>query len=338
MPRPAMRVIVIGASSGGVRALRALVAELPADIGAAILIVVHVAPSGLGLLPEILSRASPLPCVHPNTGQAVQSGHIYIAPPDFHMLIDAERRIRLSHGTKENRTRPAIDPLFRSAALAFGSEVIGVVLTGHLDDGTAGLFAIKECGGIAIVQDPTDAEVPSMPATAAQHVPLDFRVALSELPRLLVRLTKESIVREQRVMPDNLKIETRILEDPEEFSREVTKIGDPSLLTCPECHGTLLKVRDQPIARFRCHTGHGFSAQYLLEGLDVETEEAIWSAVRTLQEGVMLREHLAQHAQDAGREDEAGALREAARKQLERAKTLRSVLVRAEPTSAERYR
>jgi two-component system, chemotaxis family, protein-glutamate methylesterase/glutaminase len=326
-----MRVIVIGASAGGVSALKALVSELPPDLGAPILIVVHVAPSGPSLLPEILSRAGPLPCVSPNTGEHLQAGHIYIAPPDFHMLIDAQRRIRLSRGPKENRTRPAIDPLFRSAALAFGAEVIGVVLTGHLDDGTAGLFVIKESGGIAVVQDSADAEAPSMPANAAQRVPVDYRVTLRQLAPLLVRLTKEPISREQRIMPEQLNVEAKIMENPEEFSRGVTQIGDPTVLTCPECHGTLLQLRDQRLVRFRCHTGHGFSALSLLEGLDVETEEAIWNAVRVLQESAMLREHLAQHARDAGREDEAGALLANAQERLQRAKRLRAVATNDTP-------
>lgn len=321
-----MHVVVIGASAGGVAALKALASELPADFDAAILLVLHVAPSGPGLLPQILSRAGPLPCVHPDTGQPLQPGHIYAAPPDFHMLIDGQRRIRLSHGPKENRTRPAVDPLFRSAALAFGSEVIGVVLTGHLDDGMAGLFTIKECGGVVIIQDPADAEVPSMPTNAAQHVAVDYRVPLSALAPLLVRLTKEPRKREQRVMSDQLKIEAMIMENPEDFSRGVTQIGDPSLLTCPECHGTLMKLRDQHLVRFRCHTGHGFSAQNLLEGLDEEAEEAIWNAVRVLQESAMLREHLARHARAAGRDDQARALLGAAQEKLRRAKRLRSVV------------
>jgi len=323
-----MRIVVIGASAGGVRALKRLASELPAGLEAAILITIHIAPSGPGLLPEILSGVGPLPSVHGYTGQPLQRGHVYVAPPDLHMLIGAQGRIRLSPGPKENGTRPAIDPMFRSAALTFGPEVIGVVLTGHLDDGTGGLFAIKQCGGIAIVQDPTDAEVPSMPANAAQHVAADYSVPLTELAPLLVRLIREPVKREQRVMSDQLKIETQIMENPEEFSRAVTQIGDPSLLTCPECHGTLLRVRDQHLVRFRCHTGHGFSAQTLLDGLDEETEEAIWNAVRTLQEGAMLREHLAQHAQDAGSEDAARTLLGEAQTKLQRAKTLRSIVAR----------
>jgi two-component system, chemotaxis family, protein-glutamate methylesterase/glutaminase len=322
-----MRVIVVGASAGGVRALKELVSKIPADIDAAVLVVMHVEPSGPGLLPQILNNAGPLPSCHPKSGQRVERGHVYVAPPDFHMLVDAQGHIRLSRGAKENRTRPAIDPLFRSAALAFGSEVIGVVLTGYLTDGTAGLFAIKECGGIAVVQDPSDAEVPSMPANAIQHAAVDHCVPLSELASLLVRLTKEPTKREQPAMTDPLKIETKIMENPEEFSRELLKSGEPSVWTCPECHGTLLKLRDGHLVRFRCHTGHGFSAQSLLEGLDEETEAVIWSAVRTLQESALLREHLAQHAREAGREDDAHALLAEAQERLKRAKILRTTII-----------
>jgi two-component system, chemotaxis family, protein-glutamate methylesterase/glutaminase len=320
-----MRIIVIGASAGGVQALQALAAKLPADLDAAVLVVLHLERSSPGYLPQILTRAGPLPCIHPSTGQQLRRGYVYVAPPDLHMLIDAHGHIRLSHGPKEHRTRPAIDPLFRSAALAFGSSVIGVVLTGFLDDGTAGLFAIKECGGTTIVQDPADAQAPSMPANAVQHVAVDYTVPLSDLGGLLVRLTKQPLNREHSVMPDQLKIETTMVANPHEFVREVTQIGDPSLFTCPECHGTLLKLRDEHLVRFRCHTGHAFSAQSLLEGMDENNEEAIWTAVRGFQESAMLREHLAQHAQDAGRDAEARELLQKAEEALTRAKALRSV-------------
>jgi two-component system, chemotaxis family, protein-glutamate methylesterase/glutaminase len=322
-----VRLIVIGASTGGIAALERLASALPQDLDAAVLIVVHVGTFGPGLLPEILSKSGRLPCTHAKTGERIQRGRIYVAPPDYHLLIDSEHRMRLSHGPKENRTRPAIDPLFRSAALAFGPNVIGVVLTGLLDDGAAGLFAIKECGGTAIVQDPADAEAPSMPAHAAAQVAVDHCVPLSELGPLLVRLTKEARQREARAMPEHLKIEAEIAASDEAFMRGVQRIGDPTFLTCPECHGTLLKVREQGPARFRCHTGHGFTSQTLLASIDEACEEAIWNAIRVLQESVMVREHLAEHAKQAGHSDEERKLRQEAHDKLERAQQVRKAII-----------
>jgi two-component system chemotaxis response regulator CheB len=318
-----MRVIVIGASAGGVQALKRLFSGLSTDLNAALLVVLHIAPTSPGFLPEALSQVGPLPCLHPWQGQKFEKGQIYLAPPDHHMLIEARGTIRLSHGPKENRSRPAVDPLFRSAALAFGPDVIGVILTGNLDDGTAGLLAVKQSGGTTVVQSPADAEAPSMPRSAVRHVKIDYQVPLSEMAALLVRLTKERPRAGRRVMSDNLKIESEIAADSRSMLRGITKIGDPSIFTCPDCHGTLLRVRDESVVRFRCHTGHAFTAKSLLATLDESTEDAIWSAVRALQEGALLLEHLAQHARDAGQVEEGKALDQEAQTKLEQAELIR---------------
>jgi two-component system chemotaxis response regulator CheB len=321
-----VRVIVIGTSAGGVEALKTLVVDLPADLNAFVLAVIHLAPSSPGLLPDLLSRAGRLRCVHPSQGERLQRGKCYLAPPDRHMLVDARKTIRLSHGPRENRARPAVDPLFRSAALAFGAEVIGVILTGNLDDGTAGLLAVRRSGGTTVIQDPADAVAPSMPLSAAKHVEIDHKVPLSKLAPLLVSLSKEQPGAGKRVMPDRSRIETEIAVDETAMPRDLAKIGDPSIFTCPECHGTLLRVRDEHLLRFRCHTGHAFTAQSLLAALNETTEDTIWSAVRTLQEGAMLLGHLAQHARDAGQVDEAIRLDREARQKLERAQLIRKTL------------
>jgi two-component system, chemotaxis family, protein-glutamate methylesterase/glutaminase len=205
-----MRVIAAAASAGGIQALRTLLSGLPGDLDAAVLVVVHLAPSSPRYLPEILGKAGSLPCLHPEQGQKVERARVYIAPPDQHMLVDLRGVIRLSHGPKENRARPAADPLLRSAALAYGPGVIGVILTGYLDDGTAGLMAVKQCGGTTVIQDPADAEVPSMPMSAARQVQIDHQVPLSEMAPLLVRLTYEQSIGGQHVMPNHLKIEADI--------------------------------------------------------------------------------------------------------------------------------
>src|SRR5215813_4058295 len=321
-----MRVIVIGTSAGGVQALKTLLAGLPVDLDAYVLAVIHIAPSSPGLLPDLLSKAGRLHCVHPAQGEKLQRGRFYLAPPDRHMLVDARETIRLSHGPKENRARPAIDPLFRSAALAFGPEVIGVILTGNLDDGTAGLLAVKQCGGTTVIQDPADAVAPSMPRSAAKHVEIDHKVPLSKLAPLLVSLSNERPRAERRVMPDRLKIEAEIAAGEKAMLGGVVKIGDSSLFTCPDCHGTLLKVRDEQLLRFRCHTGQAYTAQSLLSTLNETTEDTIWSAVRALQEGAMLLEHLAQHARDAGQVNEANSLDREAQDKLEQAELVRKTL------------
>ena len=322
-----MRVVVIGTSAGGVQALKTLLAGLPADFNAYVLAVIHIAPSSPGLLPDLLSKAGRLHCVHPAQGEKLQRGRFYLAPPDRHMLVDARGSIRLSHGPKENRARPAVDPLFRSAALAFGPSVIGVILTGNLDDGTAGLLAVKRSGGTTVIQDPVDAAAPSMPRSAALHVDIDHTVPLSKLAPLLVNLSKEQPSAQRRVMPDELRIEAEIAADERATSLgELAKIGDPSIFTCPDCHGTLLKVRDEQLLRFRCHTGHAFTAQSLLATLNHTTEDTIWSTVRALQEGAMLLGHLAQHARDAGQADEANSLDREAEEKLEQAELVRRSL------------
>ncbi len=184
------RIVAIGASSGGVEALKYLAGRLPPDFPAPIVVVQHLSPESPGYLPEILRRAGPLSAQNGIERDVLKAGHIYVAPPDGHMLVGKGGYIRLGRGAKENRVRPAIDPLFRSAALAYGNGAIGVVLTGSLDDGTAGLAAIKGCGGTTVVQDPADAAVPSMPQSALRHVMIDHVVPLSGMATLLERLVK----------------------------------------------------------------------------------------------------------------------------------------------------
>jgi len=321
-----VRVIVIGTSAGGVQALKTLLSGLPPDLNAFLLAVIHISPASPGILPDLLSKAGRLRCVHPSQGAKLQRGRLYLAPPDRHMLVEVRGTIRLSHGPRENRARPAVDPLFRSAALAFGPRVVGVILTGNLDDGTAGLLAVKQSGGTTIIQDPADAVAPSMPRSAAMHVEIDHKVPLSKLASLLVSLSKEqpSVVR--GIMPDRLRIEAQIAADQRAMLGELEKIGAPSIFTCPDCHGTLLKVREEQLLRFRCHTGHAFTAQSLLATLNEATEDTIWSAVRALQEGAMLLGHLAQHARDAGQVDEANSLDREAEEKMEQAELVRGSL------------
>ncbi|HET9295923.1 MAG TPA: chemotaxis protein CheB, partial [Candidatus Binatia bacterium] len=277
-------------------------------LNAAVFIVWHLSPYSTSLLPEILNRASKLKAKHPDEGEPIQMGKIYIAPPDHHLLLESGR-IRLTKGPKENRFRPAIDPLFRSAAYAYGSRVVGVVLTGALDDGTAGLWAIKDRGGVAVVQDPADAEQPSMPASALANVQVDHCLPISEIPALLVTLTHQSAEEESRAtVSKDLEIETKIALGDDAAELDVKQLGEVSEFTCPDCHGTLVEVTNDKLLRFRCHTGHSFGSASLLAELTDSVEESLWNAIRAVEERIRLLKHLAQHATDLEQTEAIGTL------------------------------
>ena len=252
-------IIVIGASAGGVAACKQLVRGLPPELAAAVFLVHHIPSSAPSHLPEILAYAGTLPVQHGVDGEPIRRGRISVAPPDCHLLLEATH-LRLTQGPKENRLRPAIDPLFRSAAYAFGPRVIGVILSGALDDGTAGLWTIKDRGGLALVQHPDEAQHASMPLSALRHVEIDYCVPTAELAPLLVELTHQPVVAtKEESMSTELEIETKIGLQHEGLAAGVLQLGAPSIFTCPECHGVLLHLQHGRLQRFRCHTGHAFS-------------------------------------------------------------------------------
>lgn len=277
------RVILLGASAGGVNALQQVVKGLPADLPAAIFVVLHISPYGRSAMPAILSRAGTLPALHPQDDEPVQEGRIYVAPPDHHLVLE-DSKVRLSHGPSENAQRPAVDVLFRTAAQSYGRRAIAVVLTGNLDDGTAGLAIVKRHGGIAIVQDPADADYPSMPSSAIYNVDVDHVVPLADIPRLLVDLCNQPMVD-----PDpgpgsearDMKEEVDLGDDPEAR-------GVPSDLTCPACGGSLRESRVESVVHFRCRTGHAYSPESLLAKQTDVIEEALWAALRSLEENAAL--------------------------------------------------
>lgn len=311
--------IVVGASAGGITALERLVNCLPPGFPGVLLVVVHVAADSPGALPGILTRAGKLPALHARDGDAMLPGHIYVAPPDHHLLVEAGR-LRLSHGPKENRFRPAIDPLFRSAAYTYGSQVIGVVLSGALDDGTAGLWAIKERGGLAMVQEPEEAEYPSMPWSALKYVNVDYRLPVADIAQVLTRVVGEPMAqRGETPVPDDaqrspMEIETRIALEDNPLQAGVMKLGPLSPYTCPECSGVLLQLVDGGILRFRCHTGHAYFVESLLQGINESIETTLWNTVRSLEENMLLLRHLGGHA--AEQQDEALARRLALKAQV----------------------
>jgi two-component system chemotaxis response regulator CheB len=291
-------IVVIGASAGGLDALRAILARLPEDFDAAVCAVLHISPDSPGILADILGRAGPLPAVMVRGRERLAPRTIYVPAPDHHLIVEPGI-VRATRGPKENRFRPAIDPLFRSAAQSYGPRAIGAILTGALDDGTAGLWAVKQMGGITIVQDPDDAVAPSMPRSALDHVKVDHCVALARVPELLVKLVKEDIAQEGGyAVPDPIKIEVKIAAEDEPLAAGIERLGQPSTFACPECHGVLREVKEGGRKRYRCHTGHAYAAESLLLAIDEGVEAALWGSVRALHEKTFLLRQLAEEARD----------------------------------------
>jgi two-component system chemotaxis response regulator CheB len=295
MPRD---IVVIGASAGGIEALRVLVGNLPEDFPASVFVVVHTSPEAPSMLADILDRYGKLPAVTPNDGERIRRGTIYVAPPDRHLLIEPNR-VRVTRGPKENRFRPAVDPLFRSAAQTYGPRVVGVILTGYLDDGTAGLWTVKQLGGTAVVQDPKDAIVPFMPLNAVTHVKVDYCLPLEEIAPLLVRLTSEAAEEGAFQVPKEVEIEVNIAKEQKALDAGVLQLGEPSNYACPECHGVLLQLQEGTLFRFRCHTGHAYSIESLLADITEKMDDALWNSIRAFEEGELFMRHMAQHLSHA---------------------------------------
>jgi two-component system chemotaxis response regulator CheB len=298
-------IIVIGASSGGLEAITRLLESLPIDFPAAVFIVLHIPANPPSILHSVLQRKSRLPVFPAVEGAQLRHGVITVAVSDHHLMF-ADGHLRLTRGPRENRSRPAVDATMRSAAVAFGPRCIGVVLTGNLDDGTAGLWAIKDRGGVAIAQSPEEAEYPSMPRNAVQHLEVDHVVRLMELPGLLHKLVAEDVEVEARDRgQDAVSIENRIAGGENAMKVGVLNLGVPSMNTCPHCHGTLSEVRDAGPLRFRCHTGHVFTPSSLLVDLDRTIDETLWSVLRSIEERQLLLEQLIESAKMRGDNREA---------------------------------
>ncbi|MCF2496693.1 chemotaxis protein CheB [Dyadobacter chenhuakuii] len=278
------KVVVIGTSSGGLNALKTLINQLQENFPAPILVVQHISADATGsVLLDVLNKQTNIHCQHAINGDILKNGHLYLAPSDHHLMIGDDQKILVTKGAQENRSRPAIDPLFRSAAVVFGSNVIGILLTGYLDDGTAGMIAIKRCGGTCIVQDPSDAEYPDMPANAIKQVDVDFCLPLMEMGGLLYQLLATKPETSGPIPKDILteaKIAKRVLSD----LPAVNSLGDQVPFNCPGCGGVLWKVDKGPLTRYRCHTGHAYTAQALIAEQTLKIEETMWTALRMFEE------------------------------------------------------
>ncbi len=294
MPERNRRVIVVGASAGGVEALRALAGRLPADLAAPVAVVLHVGAQSI--LPELLDAAGALPARHAGNGEALEAGTIYVAPPDRHLLIH-DGHLMLRRGARENLARPAVDPLFRSAAASYGAGAIGVVLTGALNDGTAGLAAIKRCGGVAIVQEPREADFPEMPLSALRHVAVDACLPLAGIAAELVRRAAEPPGPTPEI-PMDVRLEAAIAAQERATMTSEDKLGTPSPFTCPECQGPLWEIDDPAMLRYRCHVGHAFTADTMLEAQAGEAEAILWKLLRARQQRAELARRMAEREHD----------------------------------------
>ncbi len=276
-------IVVIGTSAGGMEALKRLVAQLPGAFPAPIFIVNHMGADTTGeALVKALNDSGKLTCVHGRDQQVFQSGTIYLAPSDQHMLV-MEDRIMITKGARENRSRPAIDPLFRSAAVAYGNRVVGIVLTGFLDDGTSGMLAIKRCGGVAVVQDPVDAAYPDMPRSVIANVGADYCLPIAEMGALLSDLVTRELP-DRKPAPDDIVIEAKIAQRVLSDLPSVEALGDQVPFNCPDCGGVLWEVAEAGLLRYRCHTGHAFTSSALLSQQTVKIEETLWVALRMFEE------------------------------------------------------
>lgn len=318
---PGRDIIVLGASAGGVQALCKVVEDLPPELPAAIFVVLHIAAGGYSALPAILARSGRLPASHPADGEVIRPGRIYVAPPDRHLAIQ-NSHVHLSRNASENGHRPAVDVLFRTAARSYGTRVVGVVLTGNLDDGTAGLAAIKKCGGVAVVQDPRDADYPGMPTNAIANVEVDHVLPLAGIGGLLDRLLYESRPAEGGCdevegEPDAMGVS----EDP-----EISRGAEPSGLTCPDCGGSLFERPGEQPLHFRCRTGHAYSPESLLSKQSHTLEATFWAALRALEENAVLARRMEQRSRQRGNPYSSARYEKRAEEAEKHAAALRKIL------------
>ena len=278
------RIVVVGTSAGGLRALEKLIAQLQPDFPLSVVVVQHISPDATGnVLVERLSKLGNLVCQHGKDNTSLLPGHLYLAPSGHHIMVSKEKKILITKGAYENRARPAIDPLFRSAAVAYGSGVIAILLTGYLDDGTAGMKVVKQCGGICIIQDPNDAQYPDMPRNALKSVDADYTLPLAEMGGLLYKILSSRSPPKIKI-PKEVLIEATIAERVLSDLTSVNALGDQVPFNCPGCGGVLWKVKSDADVRFRCHVGHAYTASTLLAEQTMKIEETMWTALRMFEE------------------------------------------------------
>jgi two-component system, chemotaxis family, protein-glutamate methylesterase/glutaminase len=316
-------VVVIGASSGGVEALSTLAANLPAGLAAAVFVVLHVNPDAPSYLPAILNRAGALPAAHAVDDEPIRRGRIYVAPPGMQTYVH-RGRISVKRGPVENLHRPAIDPVFRTAAHHYGPRVIGIVLSGALDDGAAGLLSIKRAGGVAIVQDPDDAAFPSMPTQALERVGPDFCVPVDQIGAVVVELVASGV---GGSLSAEIPLETSEEAASPDEAYKSEELGSPAGITCPDCSGNLWEIDEGPNIRYRCRVGHAYSEEAIARAQDASVERAMWTALRAVEERVALLKKLAEQAERRGHKGVAAVFRERADAAGDDAETIHNLIL-----------
>jgi two-component system chemotaxis response regulator CheB len=320
------RIVVIGASAGGIDAIRSLLSPFSPDFPTPICVVIHTSAESPGVMAEIFDRYTRLAVALASDGCRLEPGHVYVAPPDRHLLVEPGR-MRVTKGPREHGFRPAIDPLFRSAAQVYGPGAIGVILTGNLDDGAAGLWTIKKLGGTAVVQDPAEALFPSMPLRALDAVNPDHVARLSEIPPILVELGKEVPVKGSPVpVPEHINVEVNIAKEQNPRDAGLERIGKPSPYACPDCHGVLLELEEGNRFRFRCHIGHAYSVDSLLAAMSEAIEHAMSTTVRSLEEGRLLMDRMALLLDHRDERESAARLRESSRRAKRKADVINELM------------
>ncbi len=329
-------IIVLGASAGGIEALSQLLSRLPLNLPASVFVVVHIPAHAMSVLPRIFSRHGPLPAEHATGYELIRPGKIYVAPPDHHLLVQSGRVV-LSRGPKENGHRPAVDPLFRSAALAYGPRVIAVVLSGSLDDGSAGMAAVKERGGVTIAQSPEEALYPSMPRSAILNRVVDHVRPVAEIADLLVSLSGDPPEAEAVMVADPaLEHEARYDQLDPRVIHESEHPGTPSGLGCPDCGGTLWELSGSLPMRYRCRVGHAWTAEALLARQADTMESALWTALRTLEERASLCQKLSGRLNESGSTYSSSRLLAQAEECLRSAEVLRAMIAAERPVDVVR--
>ena len=300
------RIVALGASAGGVEALSQLVAALPSDLAASVLVVLHVSPDLPSHLPQILERSGDLPARHAADGAELRNGQILVAPPDRHMSVH-DGVVRVWNGSKENRQRPSIDVTLRSVAVACGPRAIGVVLSGALDDGVAGMEAIVRSGGHALVQVPAQARHPYLPQNVIDAVPQAEVLTLEAMAQRIVSLVAEPVEADAALFDEGVAMGRLELKISAQMGtgEEMNRLGMLSGLTCPECGGAITQVQDTAQLRYRCHTGHGFTATSLFMEQSEQSEKLLWQALQLLRENAQTTRFLIDHMRKLGQTQQA---------------------------------
>jgi two-component system chemotaxis response regulator CheB len=318
-------LVVIGASAGGVEALKTVVADLPADLPACVLVVLHVPSTGMSALPSILDRAGPLPARHAVEGDRLEPGRILVAPPDHHLIV-LDEAVTLSRGPRENGHRPAVDVLFRSAARSHDGHVVAVVLSGALDDGAAGMVAVRQRGGACVVQDFEDALYDSMPRAAHAAAEVEHVVAAKEMSALIGALLRQGKRADRPAPPPLMEMEAAMAELDPEAMHDHDRPGEPSGFACPDCHGVLFEITEGGLVRFRCRVGHAWSPESLLAQQSMALEGALWMALRGLEEKAALSTDLGDRANASGHRLSGARFHETAADTLQAAELVRRLI------------